>query len=204
LLLLQAAILVQQSRSQGGQDRAVLTCGTGMGMAIIANKFPDVYAAVVESVAAAGNAAAINNANVLTMGGTIWKVRIVHASTQQADMCHTCKLTHDGGTAGRMFEQCEAEQHVCCWGSKGIMWVLCLPSPSQGQPRAIHVNGLESSTFITIFPQLTVHLLFNVQADDAAAAVDKWLSTKFKEGYPRYEVSSCGLPARRTQQAGQA
>lgn len=70
----QAAGLVQQSRSQGGQDRAVLTCGTGMGMAIVANKLPYVYAAVVESVGAAGNAAAINNANVLTMGGNIWKV----------------------------------------------------------------------------------------------------------------------------------
>jgi ribose 5-phosphate isomerase RpiB len=45
-----------------------------MGMSIIANKFPDVYAAVVETVQAAGNAAAINNANVLTMGGNVWKV----------------------------------------------------------------------------------------------------------------------------------
>lgn len=65
---------MQQSRDQGGQDKALLTCGTGMGMSIIANKFPDVYAAVVESVAAAGNAAAINNANVLALGGTLWKV----------------------------------------------------------------------------------------------------------------------------------
>jgi ribose 5-phosphate isomerase RpiB len=92
LLLLQAASLVQHSRSQGGQDRAVLTCGTGMGMSIIANKFPDVYAAVVESAAAAGNAAAINNANVLTMGGTIWKVSLAHASTQPLSAEQTCAM----------------------------------------------------------------------------------------------------------------
>jgi hypothetical protein len=32
-----------------------------------------------------------------------------------------------------------------------------------------------------------------VQPDDAATAVDKWLSTKFKEGHPQYEVSNCGM-----------
>lgn len=66
---------MQQSRAAGGQDRAVLTCGSGMGMAIISNKFPNVYAAVVESVQAAGNAAGINNANILTLGGNVFKVR---------------------------------------------------------------------------------------------------------------------------------
>lgn len=69
---------MQQSQAQGGHDKAVLMCGTGQGMAIIANKFPGVYAAVVESVAAAGNAAAINNANVLTLGGMVLKVRLGH------------------------------------------------------------------------------------------------------------------------------
>jgi ribose 5-phosphate isomerase B len=40
-----------------------------MGMAIIANKFEGVYAAVVESTYAAKKCRAINNANILTMGG---------------------------------------------------------------------------------------------------------------------------------------
>jgi ribose 5-phosphate isomerase RpiB len=40
-----------------------------MGMSINANKFPNVFAAAVETV----QAAAINNASVLTMGGNIWK-----------------------------------------------------------------------------------------------------------------------------------
>lgn len=52
-------------------DRGILICGTGMGMSIIANKHPGVYAAVCETIFAAQKARSINNANVLTLGGFI-------------------------------------------------------------------------------------------------------------------------------------
>lgn len=55
----------------GTADRAVLICGTGMGMAITANKFKGVYAAVVESTYAAEYARKINDANALCMGAFI-------------------------------------------------------------------------------------------------------------------------------------
>lgn len=55
----------------GECDRGILVCGTGMGMAIIANKHPHVYAAVCEDPSAASKARSINNANVLTMGGMV-------------------------------------------------------------------------------------------------------------------------------------
>lgn len=51
--------------------KAILICGTGMGMAIIANKFPGVYAAVCENPQAAQYARSINNSNVLTLGAMI-------------------------------------------------------------------------------------------------------------------------------------
>ncbi len=54
---------------QAGQvERGILLCGTGMGVALVANKFKGVTASVVESVYAARMCRAINNANVLTMG----------------------------------------------------------------------------------------------------------------------------------------
>ncbi|MDR3183620.1 MAG: RpiB/LacA/LacB family sugar-phosphate isomerase [Planctomycetaceae bacterium] len=53
-------------------ERAVLFCGTGMGAAIVANRFPGVVAAVVESVFAARMSRTINNANALCLGGMIW------------------------------------------------------------------------------------------------------------------------------------
>lgn len=62
-----AAKLIQD----GECERGILCCGTGMGMAIVANKFQGVYAAVVESVYAAKKCRAINNANVMTMGGWV-------------------------------------------------------------------------------------------------------------------------------------
>ena len=63
----EVAPLVQQ----GIYDRAVLICGTGAGMSVVANKFKGVYAVACEGVYAAKMARAINNANVLCMGGWI-------------------------------------------------------------------------------------------------------------------------------------
>jgi ribose 5-phosphate isomerase B len=55
----------------GDLDRGILVCGTGMGMAIIANKHPHVYAAVCEDPSTAIKARSINNANVVTLGGMV-------------------------------------------------------------------------------------------------------------------------------------
>ena len=53
-------------------DRAILLCGTGMGMSVIANRFPGVVASCVESIFAARMCRAINDANALCMGAMIW------------------------------------------------------------------------------------------------------------------------------------
>lgn len=62
---------VAEKISKGEAKKAILICGTGMGMAVVANKYPGVYAAVCENTYAAEKSRAINNANVLTMGGWI-------------------------------------------------------------------------------------------------------------------------------------
>lgn len=60
-----------QLLQDGKAERGVLFCGTGAGMAIVANKFRGVNAVAVESVFSARMARAINDANVLTMGAMI-------------------------------------------------------------------------------------------------------------------------------------
>ncbi len=67
----EVADAVAKRVADGEFERAVLICGTGMGMAIVANKYKGVYAAVCENTYAAEKARAINDANVLTMGGWI-------------------------------------------------------------------------------------------------------------------------------------
>ena len=57
---------------EGKADRAILLCGTGMGMSIIANRFKGVVASVVESVYSAGMCRTINNANALCLGSMLW------------------------------------------------------------------------------------------------------------------------------------
>ncbi|TWU39680.1 RpiB/LacA/LacB family sugar-phosphate isomerase [Novipirellula artificiosorum] len=58
---------------QAGQaDRAILFCGTGMGMSIIANKFAGITASVVETIHSAKMCRAINDANVLALGSMLW------------------------------------------------------------------------------------------------------------------------------------
>ena len=49
-------------------DRAVLVCGTGIGMSMVANRFDHLRAAAVSDVFSAAAARAHNDANVLCMG----------------------------------------------------------------------------------------------------------------------------------------
>lgn len=60
-------------RVQSGEfEKGILICGTGAGMNIVANKYEGVYAVVCSDLYDARMCRAINNANVMTMGG--WKI----------------------------------------------------------------------------------------------------------------------------------
>ena len=52
-------------------DRAILICGTGLGMAMIANKVEGVFAGVCHDAYSARRLRASNNAQVLTMGARV-------------------------------------------------------------------------------------------------------------------------------------
>jgi len=57
--------------SSGDAEYGILVCGTGIGMAIAANKHKGVRAANVESVQAATMARSHNNANILAIGARL-------------------------------------------------------------------------------------------------------------------------------------
>ena len=55
--------------SEGEFERALVFCGTGMGIHLAANKCPHVHCAVVESVPSALRCVTGNNCNIMAMGG---------------------------------------------------------------------------------------------------------------------------------------
>jgi len=64
-------IPVAEKVSRGELEKGILICGTGIGMSIVANKFPNVRAALVNDVYSARMAKEHNNANILVIGGRI-------------------------------------------------------------------------------------------------------------------------------------
>lgn len=62
---------VAKAIQNGEAEKGILICGTAQGMAIVANKFKGVYAAVADGIFSAERGKIINNANVITMGGWI-------------------------------------------------------------------------------------------------------------------------------------
>ena len=66
-----AAPPVARAVAAGEAERGILICGTGMGMSQVANKFRGVRAACVESEYAARMCRAINDSNILCMGGWV-------------------------------------------------------------------------------------------------------------------------------------
>ena len=59
---------VSEAVSNGAMDRGILVCGTGIGMSIVANRYPGVRAALCHDHFTAQMSREHNDANVLVMG----------------------------------------------------------------------------------------------------------------------------------------
>jgi D-erythrulose 4-phosphate isomerase len=75
--LSQSGFYADLSASVAGQvvngkfDRAILCCGTGIGVCIAANKVPGIRAALTHDTYSAERAAKSNNAQIITMGARV-------------------------------------------------------------------------------------------------------------------------------------
>ncbi len=61
---------------RGEYDRAILVCGTGIGVSISANKVPGIRAALCHDTYSAERAALSNNAQIITMGSRVIGVEV--------------------------------------------------------------------------------------------------------------------------------
>ena len=59
---------ISEAVSRGAVDRGILICGTGIGMSIVANRFPKVRAALCHDHFTARMSRLHNDANILVMG----------------------------------------------------------------------------------------------------------------------------------------
>lgn len=81
-------------------DRAILICGTGVGMAISANKVKGIRAAQVHDPYSAERAQLSNNAQIITFGAKVIGVEVMKLLTKEY-LSHTFK----GGNSGRKVQQ---------------------------------------------------------------------------------------------------
>ena len=84
-------------------ERAILICGTGIGMAITANKVPGVRAATVADPYSAERAVASNNAQVLCLGA-----RVVAPHVADILVDHWLAAEFAGGDSARKVAKIDA------------------------------------------------------------------------------------------------
>ena len=97
------AVAVAEAVADGQHDRALLVCGTGLGMAITANKVPGVRAATAHDPYSAERARKSNNAQVLTMGA-----RVIAPETAEVVLEHWLDSEFEGGRSASKVDKIDA------------------------------------------------------------------------------------------------
>jgi ribose 5-phosphate isomerase B len=91
---------VAEAVARGEHDRALLVCGTGLGMAITANKIPGVRAATAHDAYSAERARKSNDAQVLTMGA-----RVIAPQAAEKVLDHWLASEFEGGRSTAKVEK---------------------------------------------------------------------------------------------------
>lgn len=85
----------------GEYDRAILICGTGIGVAISANKVPGIRAAQCHDTYSAERAALSNNAQIITMGARVIGPELAK-SIAEAFLANTQHFDENGRSAANV------------------------------------------------------------------------------------------------------
>lgn len=85
----------------GTYDRAILVCGTGIGVCISANKVPGIRAALTHDTYSAERAALSNNAQIITMGARVIGPELAKAIAD-AWLAETMNFDAQGRSAGNV------------------------------------------------------------------------------------------------------
>jgi RpiB/LacA/LacB family sugar-phosphate isomerase len=96
----------------GTYDRAILVCGTGIGVCIAANKVPGIRAALTHDTYSAERAALSNNAQIITMGARVIGAELAKAIAE-AWLAETMNFDPQGRSAGNVcaIDDVDAKYH---------------------------------------------------------------------------------------------
>jgi ribose 5-phosphate isomerase B len=94
---------VAEAVSTGRVDRGILICGTGIGMSIVANKFPGVRAALCSEEYSAKMSRLHNDANVLVLPG-----RVIEEETARKIVKVWFETDFEGGRHQRRLDKIKA------------------------------------------------------------------------------------------------
>ncbi len=97
---------VARGVSEGHFERGVLICGTGIGMSMAANKFPNVRAALCHNVYTARLSREHNDANILVMGE-----RVIGSGLAREMVRVWLETPFDGGRHARRVDKIRAFDH---------------------------------------------------------------------------------------------
>ena len=85
----------------GTYDRAILVCGTGIGVCIAANKVPGIRAALTHDTYSAERAALSNDAQIITMGARVIGAEVAK-TIADAWLAQTQNFDRNGKSAGNV------------------------------------------------------------------------------------------------------
>ena len=106
---------VAKAIQSGKADKGILCCGTGQGMAIVANKHKGVYACVVDDIFSGKRAKIINNANVITLGAWItppYHAREIVAAWLSMSFCQ--EMEHRKDVITDLFDNVKKIEDITC------------------------------------------------------------------------------------------
>ena len=92
---------VASAVARGDFDRAILICGTGIGVAMTANKVPGIRAAQCADTYSAERAALSNNAQIITMGARTIGSELAK-TIAEAFLANTLDFDPQGRSAGNV------------------------------------------------------------------------------------------------------
>ena len=90
------AVKVAKAVAEKKHERAILICGTGIGMSIAANKVPGVRAAVCHDIYSAERSRKSNNAQFMCMGARVIGVELAKSLV---DIWLSCEFAGGGSAA---------------------------------------------------------------------------------------------------------